>query len=402
MVMQEYEEKQISLSRFSVSVLVSAALLLTSGAPVSAGDAALVSRVSPVKAAYRNGDGDKVLHVMAGKTVVLDFRDRASRVAVANKDVADVVIATPEQLLVNGISAGETSLVAWSDKGNYSVYNIVVTEQAREQVMLEITVAEVNKAELEKRGIDIRAMGGQFGALSQAGGAAPVFGQHAPQANQPPFPVSLGSGLSLAVVDFQNDIAGFIKATNDDNVARILAEPKLLARSGEKASFLSGGEIPILISEDQQTSVSYKEFGVKVDFVPSVAIDGTIDLDVFAEVSEPDFSQGVELFGFTVPAFVSRRAQTNVSLSSGRSLVIAGLLKTSERDFTSKVPVLGSVPILGAFFRRSEKEKFETELIMVVKPVLLGSDGEDGSAAVSQGDGAVDFIRNKTEGTGPR
>jgi Flp pilus assembly secretin CpaC len=238
--------------------------------------------------------------------------------------------------------------------------------------------------------------------LSQAGGAAPVFGQHAPQTNQPPFPVSLGSGLSLAVVDFRNDIAGFIKATNDDNVARILAEPKLLARSGEKASFLSGGEIPILISEDQQTSVSYKEFGVKVEFVPTVTIDGTIDLDVFAEVSEPDFSQGVELFGFTVPAFVSRRAQTSVSLSSGRSLVIAGLLKTSERDFTSKVPILGSVPILGAFFRRSEKEKFETELIMVVKPVLLGPDGQDASAAASQGDGAVDFIRKKTEGAKPR
>ena len=402
MVMQKHEEKQGSLSRFSVSILVSAALLLASGAPVSAGNAALVSRVSPVKAASRNGDGDKVLHVMVGKTVVLDFRDRAKRVAVANKNVADVVIATPEQLLVNGISGGETSLVVWSGKGNYSIYNIVVTEQAREQVMLEIMIAEVNKAELEKRGIDIRAMGGQFGVLSQAGGAAPVFGQHAPQTNQPPFPVSLGSGLSLAVVDFRNDIAGFIKATNDDNVARILAEPKLLARSGEKASFLSGGEIPILISEDQQTSVSYKEFGVKVEFVPTVTIDGTIDLDVFAEVSEPDFSQGVELFGFTVPAFVSRRAQTSVSLSSGRSLVIAGLLKTSERDFTSKVPILGSVPILGAFFRRSEKEKFETELIMVVKPVLLGPDGQDASAAASQGDGAVDFIRKKTEGAKPR
>jgi pilus assembly protein CpaC len=192
------------------------------------------------------------------------------------------------------------------------------------------------------------------------------------RANQPPFPVNL-TGLSWAIVDSKNDIAAIFKQLQNENLGKVLAEPKLLARSGKKANFLSGGEIPIVVTTNDDTSIEFKEYGTKVDFVPRVREDGNIDLALQSEVSEPDYAAGVKLFGFDVPAFVTRRTQTEVTLQSGESLIVAGLIKETKQELESKMPFLGDVPFVGYFFRSTKFQNDILELMMVVRPELVAS-----------------------------
>ena len=116
------------------------------------------------------------------------------------------------------------------------------------------------------------------------------------------------------------------------NMAKILAQPRLLANTGEKAKFLSGGEIPIVIAQALNTSIVFKEFGTKVTFVPTVVGVNEVELLVQPEVSEPDYAHGVQLFGFQVPAFVTRRAETQVRLHDNQTLIIAGLILHEKKQ----------------------------------------------------------------------
>ena len=313
-----------------------------------------------------------ILRVLTGKSLLIDLKNDAKRVSVANPQVAEVMIISPRQVMVNGLADGETSVIVWDRSGNYKMYSMIVGEAVAEQVMLNVTVAEINRTQMEQHGVDIRNFGGQFNFITNYGDAAPVSGQYPASAGQPPFPVNL-TGLSWAILDTKNDIAAVFKQLQDENLGKVLAEPKLLARSGKKANFLSGGEIPIVVTTNDDTSIEFKEFGTKVDFVPRVREDGSIDLALQSEVSEPDFSAGVELFGFTVPAFVTRRTQTEVTLKSGESLIVAGLIKETKQELESKMPFLGDVPFVGYFFRSTRFENDILELMMVVRPELVGS-----------------------------
>ena len=312
-----------------------------------------------------------IMRVLTGKSLMIDLKSDAKRVSVANPEVAEVMIISPRQVMINGLGDGETTVIIWDNKGNYTMYSLVVGEALAEQVMLEVTVAEINRSAMEKHGVDFRNFGGQFNVLSQYGGVAPTGGDYPPGQDDPPFPVSLDGGISWAIIDTKNDIAAIFQQIQDENLGRILAEPKLLARSGKKANFLSGGEIPIVITTNDDTSIEFKEFGTKIEFIPVVREDGTIDLSLQSEVSEPDFSAGVQLFGFTVPAFVTRRTQTDVTLRNEESLIIAGLIKETRQELESKMPFMGDIPFLGYFFRSTTYENDILELIMVVKPRLV-------------------------------
>lgn len=320
------------------------------------------------------GTPSNILRVLTGKSILIDLKNEAKRVSVANPTVAEVMVISPRQVMVNGLADGETSVIVWDRGGNYKMYSLIVGEAVADQVMLNVTVAEINRTQMEQHGVDIRNFGGQFNFLTNYGGVAPVSGQHPPSAGDPPFPVSL-TGLSWAIVDSKNDIAAIFKQLQNENLGKVLAEPKLLARSGKKANFLSGGEIPIVVTTNDDTSIEFKEFGTKIDFVPRVREDGNIDLTLASEVSEPDFSAGVELFGFTVPAFVTRRAATDVTLQSGESLIVAGLIKETKQELESKMPFLGDVPFLGYFFRSTSFENDVLELMMVVRPELVAPIG---------------------------
>lgn len=312
-----------------------------------------------------------LMRVLVGKSLLIDLKSDAKRVSVANPEVAEVLVVTPRQVMINGLAEGETSIIIWDRSGNYTMNSLVVGNTLQDQVMLEVTVAEINRTAMEQHGVDIRAFNSSWGGLSNLGNVAPVSGQYPPGQGDPLFPISLDGGISWAVVNLKEDVAVLFKQLQDENLARVLAEPKLLARSGKEANFLSGGEIPIVITQNQDTTIEFKEFGTKVRFVPRVREDGMIDLEVESEVSEPDFAAGVELFGFNVPAFITRRVDTDVSLHDGESLIIAGLIKETKQEIESKMPFMGDIPFLGYFFRATEYKNEIKELVMVVRPRLV-------------------------------
>ncbi len=168
------------------------------------------------------------------------------------------------------------------------------------------------------------------------------------------------------------DISAVIDALNQEGLLTVLAEPNLVALSGQTASFLAGGEYPIPVSQvNGAISVDFKNFGVKLDFTPTVLNNGRISLKVRPEVSQIDSSVSVTTGGLTIPGLSIRRADTTVELSSGQSFAIAGLLENTTSDTISQVPGLGSIPILGKLFTSKNYTNNKTELVITVTPYIV-------------------------------
>jgi pilus assembly protein CpaC len=164
---------------------------------------------------------------------------------------------------------------------------------------------------------------------------------------------------------------GFVDALKEDGLVKILAEPTLIALSGQTANFLAGGEVPIPVPEDDNIGIEYKRFGVSLSFSPTVLSENKISIKVAPKVSEIDYSIGIVYLGFVIPGFTTREASTTVELADGQSFAIAGLLDERIRDKLSKFPFLGDIPVLGALFRSREFQRSETELIIIVTPHLV-------------------------------
>jgi pilus assembly protein CpaC len=170
-------------------------------------------------------------------------------------------------------------------------------------------------------------------------------------------------------------IQAMVRALEEDGTLKTLASPNLVAVNGEKAKFLAGGEIPIPIiqagSGTSSINVVFKEYGVKLDFEPTVIDSGIINLRVVPEVSQPDYANAVVISGFAIPAFRTRRVDTVVELRDGQSLVIGGLTNTEVQKQRSQIPILGSIPVLGALFRNTREQITENELVVMVSPRII-------------------------------
>ncbi|EHU4916132.1 pilus assembly protein N-terminal domain-containing protein [Vibrio vulnificus] len=174
------------------------------------------------------------------------------------------------------------------------------------------------------------------------------------------------------LLDFTaQDIVAVITASGDDQIGRVLAEPNLSVISGETASFLVGGEIPIAIRDEDGITISYKEYGVKLSMVAKVTDSENIRLSLLPEVSSIDEENKTANGLINVPALRTRKAQTTVQLKDGQSFVLAGLLTSEERESLSKIPVLGDIPILGALFSHTKSNQTKTELIIVATVNLV-------------------------------
>jgi pilus assembly protein CpaC len=195
-------------------------------------------------------------------------------------------------------------------------------------------------------------------------------------------PMLLSQNLTYGVAtsNGQWNTQSFFQLLETHNLAKILAQPNLLANSGEKAQFLSGGEIPIVIAQALNTSVVFKQYGTKVTFLPTVVGRDDIELLVEPEVSEPDYAHEVQLNGFTVPAFLTRRARTMVRLKNRQTLIIAGLNLNERHSVVQKVPYLGDIPVAGALFRNTSYQDSATDLVMTVTPQLVGPLPDGGQA----------------------
>ncbi|MHC0046042.1 type II and III secretion system protein family protein [Vibrio campbellii] len=192
------------------------------------------------------------------------------------------------------------------------------------------------------------------------------------------FGIKMGSGGDVGIFVDQltsfsaDDIVSVISAVGSDKVGQVLAEPNLSVISGEQASFLVGGEMPVVTVIDGASDVDYKEFGVRLDLMAKVLRDDKIKLALSPEVSSLDNTYTSEVFD--LPAFKTRRAQTTVELGDGQSFVLGGLLNSEERESLTRIPFIGDIPVLGALFRHTGTERNKTELIIVatvnlVKPV---------------------------------
>ncbi len=166
-------------------------------------------------------------------------------------------------------------------------------------------------------------------------------------------------------------IMGFLDVLKENGLAKILAEPNLVAASGQKAEFLAGGEFPIPVPQRENITIQFKKFGVQLNFTPEIRPGGRIRLTVAPEVSELDFTTAVVVEGFTVPGLTTRRAKTQLELADGQSFAMAGLFRDDINQSVAKFPLLGDLPILGALFRSTEFKKKKTELVIVVTPQIV-------------------------------
>jgi len=243
-----------------------------------------------------------------------------------------------------------------------------------QQVQLEVKFAEVSRNGLRELGLNVFAQdpGGRFVAGMTAPSvpadqffAIPGTGTSGKPPVQSP---ALGGGFSLFFSGLPNfPFSAILTALESSGLAKLLAEPTLVALSGQEAKFLVGGEFPIPISSGLGTvSVQWKKFGIILNFTPTVIADGALHLKLQTEVSDVDPSRSVTVGGFSIPGLTSRQSETTVRLADGQSFAIAGLLSDRVRSNVQKIPFLGDLPILGLLFRSVSYQRDESELLVVV------------------------------------
>ena len=259
--------------------------------------------------------------------------------------------------------------VPYSDKPVLNVLEVA----GGQQVMLQVRFAEVSRTASSQLGFatNFRDGTGQFGAINGATGTpigAVANGQEF--ALNPA--INLFGGGQVGGTAFEV----FVQALRRNSLLRVLAEPNVIAISGEQASFLAGGEFPVPVPQDgsggETITVDYKQFGVKLNFLPIVLGDGRIRLTVEPEVSDLDYSRSVTFNGFVIPGLTKRTLKTTIELSEGQSFAVAGLLNNRIVASKDVTPLLGDLPVIGALFRSVRYERSETELVVIVTPHLVG------------------------------
>ncbi|ESY24097.1 secretin [Mesorhizobium sp. LNJC394B00] len=326
--------------------------------------------------------------------VTLDTDQLASTIRASVPDAKIKVGSANGRVVLSGeaddaVAAEKASKIASRFSGNEEVINSVNISSSQ-QVQLNVRFVEINR----QAGQDLGAKYSANFAYGIGGRDVTLDPGTVPGArNGEIIGRLLSNGLSI-------DVA--IKALEERGLARRLAEPNLIARSGQTASFLAGGEFPIPVSEDNgKISVSYKKYGVSLDFTPTVLKDGLVSLDIAPEVSSIDASASYNIGNISVPGFIVRRAKTSVDLKNGQSFMIAGLLQSQNDITTSRLPGLGKLPVLGSLFSSKSYQRRETDLVIIVTPYLVKPvdpskkllEPTDGTQPASN----VDYFLNNTE-----
>lgn len=243
------------------------------------------------------------------------------------------------------------------------------------QVMLEVRIAEISRSTTKRLGVNWTYINGdEFGVGLLGGLTELVNPQDANIASGGPFGLKVNSAVNALFRFNSGNVTwtAFIDALQEDGLAKVLAEPNLVAMSGQSATFLAGGEYPVPIPQGLGTvAIEYKPFGVGLTFTPVVRDNNHISMKVEPDVSELDFSTAIQFSGFVVPGLTTRRASTTIELAEGQSFAIAGLLRENVRDAIQKYPFLGDIPVLGVLFSSKGFQKNETELLIVVTPRLV-------------------------------
>lgn len=243
-----------------------------------------------------------------------------------------------------------------------------------QQVQLEVKFAEVARNGIRSMGFNFfhRDAGGQFVGGMASPSTNPGVYLNVPGTGSTSLPnvlpAATGGGFSIFFSGLANfPFSAMLSLLESNGLAKLLAEPTLVAMSGQEAKFLAGGEFPIPVSTGLgAVGIQWKKFGIILNFTPTVVSEGFLHLKLMTEVSDVDASRSVTVGGFVVPGLTSRQSETTVRLSDGQSFAIAGLLSDRMRQQVDKIPVLGDIPILGALFRSVSYRRDESELLVVI------------------------------------
>lgn len=269
-------------------------------------------------------------------------------------------------------AAGGAGTTAQAESGVLNLLQVT----ASQQVMLRVRVGEIKRDALKRLGIDPGASIGMGNFVYQLGVGTALESLDPTSAADYVIPDGQSHGINTLSFTRGNDRAfGVLKALERDGLFKTLAEPNLVAISGEKAEFLAGGEIPIPTVQGgtgtSNVAIEYKPFGVAVQFTPYVLSENRIRMMVQPEVSEVSTANAIVVSGFNVPSINTRRAKTTVELAPGESFMIAGLIKDQTSSSIDQLPGVKELPVLGALFRSTEFQRNETELVMAVTPYIV-------------------------------
>src|SRR5262245_14492808 len=400
--------------------------MLAGAAPFAQQPASAPSQGSQEPSLAPAADYPKVV-LTAGRSKVLPTDFDITRLAITNPAVADAVVVSPREVLIDGKAAGTVSLILWgagtrvqydvvvdtgvlvleqqlktlfpgedirvsvndealilsgavssnaimlraaeiaaASSGKLKVINMLQLPGGSEsqQVMLQVRFAEVNRSALKELGINLVANRVDWaGRITTGQFPAPTIDSNV---------TTFSDFLNIFFFSKREGIGGVIQALRTKGYFQSLAEPNLIAYNGQEASFLAGGEFPVpFVSGAAGTvSVVFKEFGIRLNFKPTIAGD-VIRLHVRPEVSTLDFNNGVTISGFRIPALTTRRAETDVELRDGQSFAIAGLLNNVSQTDSSSIPFLSAIPIIGTLFKSKAERATRTELMVLITPRLV-------------------------------
>ena len=307
-----------------------------------------------------------------GRSFPINTKSNITQVSVASPDVADVVVMGARDVVINGHASGESDVILWQADAPLRHYRVLVHSPAdRQQIVLAVKFAEVRKDFLRTIGLSglyrdqhNRVGTGQFNTDNAINSTTGVI----------TLPSTIGFGTVLT--DFgSSKLLGLLNADESSGNARILAEPTLMAGNKDSASFLAGGEIPIPVAQNSASGIPtitiiWREFGVKLNFAAEIVSDSLIRLHIRPEVSSLDFGNAIEISGFKIPALRTRHMETTVDVQRDQSLIISGLMDDERQKTKDGIPLLKDIPILGALFSSTNWQRNQTELLVVVTPVI--------------------------------
>jgi pilus assembly protein CpaC len=375
------------------------------------------------------------LVLTVGKSMIIDSPVRIERVAVANELLIEAVAINPREVLLNGKGPGETSLIVWQQGGTRLVYDLTVRvsparldsvrqQLARDfpndeiniayendtafvrgtvkdviaaervmsmvstlgktinllrvevppvetQILLKVRFANVDRSASTDLGLNLASYA--FNQATQIGTGQFPGARLAP--NSDGNTISLSDAVNILFFRPDLKLATAIKALESKRLLETLAEPNVMATNGMPAAFVAGGEFPFPMVQSGAgvgaVSIAFREFGIKINFLPKVTPRGTISLQVTPEVSALDYANAVTFQGYTIPALSTRRVVTAVELESGQSFAIAGLLDNRMTETLNKMPGLSSIPLIGKLFQSKSMSRSNSELLIIVTPEVV-------------------------------
>lgn len=376
------------------------------------------------------------VHLVVGRSIFVNTKHRLVRVYITNPLILDSYTATPNQVVVTAKATGTSSVIVWDEAGEVQAFLItsdidvatlresmksalpnenvqvnsseghivltgttgtgnisdaamklaasyskdvsnamVINSSTVKQVKLKVRIVEVDRSKLNQFAFNFFSAGGNNLAQTTTG-TNPSTVSVTQGGSTGGKNVQITNPLNFLFYSSKLNVGATLQDLQTMNLLQILAEPEIVTMSGQKGSFLAGGEFPFPVVQGSSAgatsiSIQFRPYGVKLDFTPVVNIDGTVDLKVAPEVSSLDYTNAVSINGYTIPALSTRHAETQVVLRSGQSFCISGLLDKQTTDSMAHTPGVSSIPIIGALFKSKSLNHSQSELYVIVTPTVV-------------------------------